>query len=388
MEISHTLASTLDLSRLLHKIVEAACDLTGSDASSIMLLDPQSGELRFEATSNLQAGDLEGLALPLDASIAGWVVTNSLPLLVPDTATDPRWNPLVDEMTAYTTHSVLAVPLVAREQTIGVLEAVNKCDGQFTVDDTTTLQWLSTQAAVAIVNARLFMQSDLVAEMVHELRTPLQALLAASHLLARPELPEAQRHDLVATLQIETTRLSQLTTAFLDMARLESGRAQFTYTQLDLITLIHESLDIIRPQAAARGVRLIAQPSPALHAIESDRDKLKQVLLNLLTNAIKYNIPDGEVTVRAEPAGAYVRVYVDDTGPGIPPEALRRLFEKFYRAPGSDSQAEGTGLGLPIARRIIEALGGELGVQSTLGRGSTFYFTLPPTPRKTQPLAG
>ncbi len=388
MEISHTLVSTLDLAHLLREIVEAACELTESDAASILLLDPQSGELRFEATSNLPPGEVKSLALPLDASIAGWVATNAQPLLVPDTRTDQRWNPAVDELTAYTTRSVLGVPLIAREQTIGVLEAINKRGGAFTPEDISTLQWLAAQAAVAIVNARLFLQSDLIAEMVHELRTPLQALLAGSQLLARPGLPEAQRQEVVATLQSETARLSQLTTDFLDMARLESGRARFTLTQFDLAALIAEALDVIEPQAAQRGVRLLADPAPALPPIESDRAKLKQVLLNLLTNAVKYNHPDGAITVRADQAGGYFRIYVDDTGPGIPPEVLPRLFDKFFRAPASEASAEGTGLGLPIARRIVQALGGELRVQSTVGQGSTFYFTLPPTPRKTQPLSG
>jgi signal transduction histidine kinase len=386
MEISHTLASTLDLAHLLREIVVASCELTDCDASSILLLDPQSGELRFEATSNHLFGEVKSLALPLEASIAGWVVTNAQPLLVPDTATDPRWNPLVDELTAFATRSVLGVPLIAREQTIGVLEAINK-RGRFTPDDTRLLQWLAAQAAIAIVNARLFMQSDLIAEMVHELRTPLQALLAGSQLLARPEVTDDQRQEVVAALQRETARLSQLTTDFLDMARLESGRARFTFTRFHLPALIDEALDLIQPQASQRRLRLIAQPAPALPPIESDRDKLKQVLLNLLTNAVKYNRPGGEVIVRAESASGYFRLYVDDTGPGIQPEALPRLFEKFYRAPASENAAEGTGLGLPIARRIVEALGGELNVQSTPGQGSTFYFILPPTPRKTQPLA-
>jgi signal transduction histidine kinase len=290
-------------------------------------------------------------------------------------------------VTEYTTRSVLGVPLIAREQTIGVLEGINKHTGSFTPDDIITLQWLAAQAAIAIVNARLFLQSDLVAEMVHELRTPLQALLATSHLLVRPELPDSQRQDLLSTLQRETLRLSRLTTDFLDMARLESGRVRFAHTQFDLAELITECLELIRPQADNSGVRLVSQPSPTLPVIESDRDKLKQVLLNLLTNAVKYNRRDGEVIVRADSVGAHFRIYVDDTGPGIPPNVMSRLFDRFYRAPASESTTEGTGLGLPIARRIVEALGGELRVQSTLGRGSTFYFTLPRTTRKTAPLA-
>jgi len=383
MEISHSLTSTLELGRLLRKIVDAARELTDTEASSIMLFDPGTGELRFEATTNLQAADLEGVAVPLQNSIAGWVVTNAQPLVVPNTALDPRWNPTVDEMTAFATRSIIAVPLNARGQTMGALEALNKRTGTFSDSDVTTLQWLAAQAAIAIVNARLFQQSDLVAEMVHELRTPLTALTATSHLLLRPELSEAQRRELTLTMRRETARLAQLTTDFLDMARLESGRVRFIYSKFALPDLLAECRQIVTPEAAERSVTLALEAATDMPPLDCDRDKLKQVILNLLTNAIKYNRPGGEVVLRAEASGPLFRVYVDDTGPGIPRELQGRLFDRFYRAPSSEGTTTGTGLGLTIAKRIVEAMGGEIGVQSTLGRGSTFYFVIPAAPRVT-----
>jgi signal transduction histidine kinase len=386
MEISSVLASTLDLARLLRQILDAARELTEAEAGSILLLEPSTGELRFEATTNLRPNEMAGVMVPLEGSIAGWVVQHNQPLLVPDTRTDPRWDAQVDQMTAFATRSILCVPLVAQEQTVGVLEAVNKRQGTFTADDMQTLQWLAAQAAVAIVNARLFQQSDLVAEMIHELRTPLSSLMAASQLLLRPELSEGQQRDLVEVLERETRRLAQMTTDFLDMARLESGRVQFTLAAFDLAALLEECLGLVQPQADQRGVALTSEVGLGLPPVESDRDKVKQVLLNLLTNAIKYNRENGKVHLRAQGAPGLVRVYVDDTGPGLAPEALKRIFDRFYRSPAHEHSHEGTGLGLPIARRIIEALGGELGVQSTPGQGSTFYFSLPPKPRKTNPL--
>jgi signal transduction histidine kinase len=377
IEISHTIASTLEQGKLLRQIVDAARELTDSEASSILLLDPVSDELRFEATTNLRAVELEGVTVPREGSIAGWIVSHSERLLVPDTRSDERWNPRVDEMTAFSTRSIVGVPLTARNQTIGVLEALNKHSGVFTEDDATTLQWLAAQAAVAIVNARLFQQSDLVAEMVHELRTPLTALMATSHLLLRPELNDAQRRDLVNTMQRETSRLSQLTTDFLDMARLESGRARFRFESFQLADLIAECVGIVRPQAAERGLGVTTHVPVELPPMESDRDKVKQVMLNLLTNAVKYNRPNGSITVEVETGPGHVRISVADTGKGVPVEAATRLFEKFYRAPDSDQYAAGTGLGLPIAKRIVEALGGEIGLVSPGTSGSTFYFELP-----------
>ena len=387
IEISHTLASTLEQAKLLRQIVDVARELTGAEASSILLLDPTSDELRFEATTNMRAVDLEGIVVPREASIAGWIVSNSEPLSVADTRAEPRWNPRVDEMTAFVTRSILGVPLIARDKTIGVLEALNKRNGSFNQDDLTTLQWLAAHAAVAIVNARLFQQSDLVAEMVHELRTPLAALMAAENLLLRPEMTDEQRRELVNTLQRETGRLAQLTTDFLDMARLESGRARFTVERFDLSELIAECLDVLGPQAAERKLELTVEIPPGLPGLHTDRDKLKQVLLNLLTNAVKYNHTHGTVDVRVESAGDRLRISVADTGRGIAPQAMARLFEKFYRAPGSERFADGTGLGLPIAKRIVEALGGEIGARSSGTGGSTFYFDLPMGPLPAEPRA-
>lgn len=381
MDISRTLTSTLELAPLLQRIIHSAAELLDTEAASIMLFDPQSGELRFEATTNLEARDMEGIGVPLEGSIAGWIVKNAQPLVVPDTTLDNRWSNTVDQQTTFVTRSILGVPLFTRDKILGVLEAVNKCGGRFTDEDVSLLQTLAAQAAVAIVNARLFQQSDLISEMVHELRAPLTSLTAISHLLLRPGLPEDKHADLVKTLQRETGRLAQMTTDFLDMARLESGRVRFARENFDLAALLQECLEVVREQATTRGLTLSLQVSP-MPALESDRGKIKQVVLNFLTNAVKYNRDNGTITVTAfvHAGDGIFRVSVADTGRGIPPEAMPHMFEKFYRVPDSESQVSGTGLGLPIAKTIVEALGGEMGVTSTVGTGSTFYFTLPGRP--------
>ncbi len=379
MEVSRTLASTLELGKLLRKIIEAARELTDAEAASIMLFDPSTGELRFEAATNMEEGSVMlGIAIPVEGSIAGWIVTHSEPLFVPDTSKDPRWSQKVDQETSFVTRSILGVPLVTRDKTLGALEALNQRGGAFTSDDVTTLQTLAVQAAVAIVNARLFQQSDQISEMVHELRTPLNSLSASSHLLLRPELPENKRVELVKTMQRETQRLSQMTTEFLDLAKLESGRMRFKKESFDARELIDECVDVVRQQAAARGITLQAHVAPAPQTLDSDRGKLKQVLLNLLTNAIKYNRENGGIIVTTwVTSDNYYSFSVADTGKGIPPDAMAHMFEKFYRVPDTEGTATGTGLGLPIAKKMMEALGGEMGVKSTPGVGSSFYFTLP-----------
>jgi len=377
MEVSRTLASTLDLSKLLRQIIEAAVELTDTESASIMLFDPHSGELRFEATTDEDSASLEGFIIPVEGSIAGWIVTHTEPLVVPDVSRDPRWSQVVDRKTSFVTRSILGVPLVTRDKTVGALEALNKRSGSFTNDDAETLKTLAAQAAVAIVNARLFQQSDQIAEMVHELRTPLTSLMATSHLLLRPELPAAKRIELIKTMQRETARLSQMTTDFLDLARLESGRMRFVHAAVDLPELVNECVEIIRHQAAGRGITIQVHLDPSLPALESDRGKLKQVLLNLLTNAVKYNRENGTITVRVQLKETKWRVSVTDTGRGIPTESMQHMFEKFYRVAQTEDTATGTGLGLPIAKRIVEALGGEMGVESIAEVGSIFHFTLP-----------
>ncbi len=379
MDISRTLVLTLDLPRLLNKIVLAAAELTDTEVASIMLFDPQSGELRFEAATNLSAAALQGIVVPVEGSIAGWIVTHPEPLVVPDATKDPRWSQDVDRRVSFITHSILGVPLVARDKTLGALEAINKRNGTFTAEDITVLQTLAAQASVAIVNVRLFQQSDVISEMVHELRAPLTSLTAASQLLLRPDLPTDKRDQITRTIQSETGRLAQMTTEFLDMARLESGRVRYTIEAFDLAGLIRECVAVIQPQAAARGLRVDLQLPPAPKKLESDRSKVKQVILNLLTNAVKYNRENGVITVRLTPApdGAACTVSVTDTGKGIPPESMSRMFEKFYRVPDTERTVAGTGLGLSIAKKMVEVLGGEMNVRSTYGTGSTFSFSLP-----------
>jgi len=376
MEVSRTLASTLDLTKLLHIIIDAARELTDTEAASIMLFDPQTGELRFEAATNMDPA-LHGLVIPVEGSIAGWIVTHSEPLVVPDTSQDPRWNQKADKATEFVTRSILGVPLVTHDKVLGALEGINKKSDGFSDDDITTLQTLAAQASIAIVNARLFQQSDMISEMVHELRTPLMSLSATTHLLLRPELPDDKRAFLIKTMQNETGRLSQMTTDFLDMAKLESGRMRFAKESFDLPELLAECAEVVRPQAQGRGLTLSLPALPTALTVENDRSKLKQVILNLLTNAVKYNRENGQIIVTLETTGSTCRVNVTDTGKGIPPGAMAHMFEKFYRVPATEKGTPGTGLGLPIAKKMVEGMGGEMGVTSTAGVGSTFYFTLP-----------
>lgn len=383
MEISRQLNSTLDLGALLKRILEAAIELTDTEQASILLVDPSTGELHFEASSNLTRAEMEAIPVPMAGSLAGWVVTHGEPVLVADVRSDSRWFARVEKTTKFLTHNLLAVPMSLQNKPIGVVETINKRGDQlWTDDDVNTLSALANQAAIAIQNARLFQQSDFIAEMVHELRTPLAALKASTALLLRPTLPEGMRDEIIQTMQSETERLAALTTDFLDLARLESGRSRIESEIFDLYDLVQESVGLVAPRATERDVR-IELYGGRCH-VNADRNKTKQVVLNLLTNAIKYNVEHGTITCAVEtrrdlencPAGCAL-VSVQDTGHGISQEDQKHVFDKFYRVAATANQATGTGLGLSIARRIVEAHGGEMWLTSELGVGTTFYFTLP-----------
>jgi signal transduction histidine kinase len=379
MEISRQLNSTLDLGVLLNRILTAATELTDTEQASILLIDPPTGELRFEAASNLTRAEMEAIPVPMGSSLAGWVATHGEPVLVEDVRSDSRWFPGVDKTTEVLTRNLLAVPMNLQNKTIGVVEAINKRHDQpWTQDDVNTLAALANQAAIAVQNARLFQQSDFIAEMVHELRTPLAALKAGATLLQRPNIDDPLRQEIVSTIHQETERLSALTTDFLDLARLESGRTRLHIVVFDALELMEESANIVAHRAAERAIRI--EVAGEHYNAEADRDKIKQVLLNLLTNAIKYNMEHGAIYCTVEIGScdrSCLLVKVRDTGYGISEEDQERIFEKFFRVASTADDTPGTGLGLSIAKRIVEAHGCEMRLESQLGVGTTFYFTLP-----------
>ena len=269
-EISRNLASTVDLNILLDRITEAAAHVSGAEAASILLYDENQGELYFESATNLDEPLMRGLIVPVDDSIAGWIVTNGQPIIIDDAQSDPRHFSQVGEATNVTTNSLLGVPLIAKDKVIGALEAINKLSGKFTEDDQEILMDLGSQAAVAIENARLFQQSDLIAEMVHELRTPLASLRTASHLLLRKDVKEDQLRKVVEIIDNETTRLIDMTTSFLDLARLESGRIPFTAELFDPGDLLQECVGLMQNKAGEKNLRLNLYVPEELPEIKGD----------------------------------------------------------------------------------------------------------------------
>ncbi len=379
IEISSALNSTLNLRPLLHSIVLAAQELTNTEACSILLVDRKSGQLYFEEATNLPG--VHSIVVPMEGSVAGWVVKNSKPLVVPDAHNDPRFDfsGKADKLSSFTTRSILAVPMITRGTVIGVLEAINKRgDGNiFTEEDVELLTVLGNQAAIAVQNALLFHQSDLIAEIVHEMRTPLNSIIAYADLMQRPAISREQCAQFAEIIRSEAERISEMANNFLDLARLQSGRASLARDPVDLNTVIQLSVNVIKAQADEKGIIISLDMPERVPPVIGDAQRLHQALLNLLSNAVKYSPQGSQITVRARHEKNQLSVSVSDNGPGIPPEALPNIFERFYRVPGTERHITGTGLGLTITQQIIEAHGGEITVESELGKGTTFAFTLP-----------
>ncbi len=221
-------------------------------------------------------------------------------------------------------------------------------------------------------------KSEFLSRMSHELRTPLNAILGFAQLLEMDSLSEEQskyvRHILTAG-----RHLFDLINEVLDIARIEAGRLSISLEPVSAGELVRESLDLVAPLAVEKAVNLHVKVTEAFERfVMADRQRLRQVLLNLLSNAIKYNRIGGEVDLAAElVSDRRLRIVVDDTGPGIAPDKMERLFTPFERLGAEETAVEGAGLGLAVSRRLMEAMIGRIGVESRLGKGSSFWVELP-----------
>lgn len=381
LAISQDLTSTLDLCTLLDVIVNAARDLTRTEATSILLLDNKTGDLYFEAVTGSKSEEIKRIVVPPD-SLAGWVAREGRAQIINDVSRDQRFSPKSDASTGFHTRAMIAVPLKVKDRTIGVLEAINRLDNSpFVEEDVELMLTLGAQAAVAITNAELFQQSDLISEMVHELRTPLTSIVAYSELMLRREIPPAQARSFVETINQEALSLSNMTNAFLELSRLQSGRIRMEMVNFNLADLVREVMQLLHPQTDERGLTLSATLPDQDAFVTADRDRIRQVLVNLTSNAIKYNRDAGTVNILVEPLTVqYLRLSVSDTGRGIPEQDQSRIFEKFFRVADSEGYATGTGLGLSIVKQIIEAHGSAIEVQSQVDVGTTFSFVLKAAP--------
>ncbi len=377
INISCDLASELDLNILLSKIVLAASEISDAEEASILMYDPNKKTLYFQAATNLDSQLKRGTVVPLDESIAGWIITHQKAVIVDNPQKDKRHFGQIGKITNIECSSLLGIPLMSKGNIIGVLEVINKKGGNFTKEDRDVLLALGAQATVAIENSRLFLQSDLIGEFVHEIRTPLSALNAAAHLLKSNRVHEDQKRKMIDILEAEIEALADMSSSFLDLARLESGRKQYNVNEFDIRDLLIECHEIVINEAHKLNILFILDLPDTLPRIRGDRKQLKQAIFNLLNNAVKFNKVEGEIILKAKEGQDHIVIIISDTGLGIPKDEQSKIFEKFYRVRSHRDQVPGTGLGLSVVKQIIHGHGGEINFTSKVNVGTTFTITLP-----------
>ena len=283
--------------------------------------------------------------------------------------------------------SYVAVPLLSGGHLVGELDLFMSMSGRRYDDDTIALaEELGRRAALAVENARLFNEAQqatrardqMLGVVAHDLRNPLSTMLMASSMLAETLDAAAPAQKQVAMVQRAGERMNRLIQDLLDVKRMESGNLAVERAPVSPCALLSEGAESLRPIASAAGVTLTLEVPAELPAVPADRHRVHQVLSNLVGNAIKFTPRGGSIVVRGEDAPGEILVAVEDSGAGIPAEQLPHIFNQFWQ--GARTDRRGIGLGLAIAKWIVEAHAGRIWVESTLGAGSTFYFTLPKSP--------
>lgn len=499
LEVGRLLSSKLELSELLPVVLDLAARAAKAESASLLLVDPATRELYFDVALGLDP-ELQTIRLKMGQGIAGWVAQENKPLIINDVSQDPRWDRGMDQKSGFKTRSIMALPLVLKGKVIGVIEVINRIGADFSFDDLNTLEAFSSQAAVAVENARLFtslaeekqkleavfsemkdgavltdeqgeillineagreyldfpspslreklanfslepswenllkgasgprafdwirkepkklilegslvrfaeeekkllwifrdvtlerqearLKRSFLSLISHKLKTPLVSITGYSQLLVEEvQKPrEAQNHAFMAnslgTVYSQGQRLSGLVRRlldFIDLQELEDVRSK--PEAFDLDQAVEESLKSLQPFLERSKSKVEKDPSLNVRVLGNSA-LVRQVLGNLIENAVKFN-PKQERKVRifCSLSGGEVEVQVQDNGPGIPPEDQKRLFQTFHQVDEFfTGQVEGWGLGLAYVKKAVELCGGKVGLQSRIGEGSVFSFTLP-----------
>ncbi len=397
VKIGQILNSTLSLEPLLQIIIQSATELTNTEVCSIMLIDKNTGELRFAEATGGVSQVLKKVSVPLNNSIGGWVIRHNRPLLIRNAKDDPRWHRGVDETTDFETRSILGVPLKVRNKVIGVLEVVNKKgEEDFNEDDVQIATTLSANAATAIANARLLdelqqayrslaeldrIKGDFVSVASHELRTPLAVILGYATFLRDNVTGQASEQ-----LEIVLSSAMRLRSLIDDMVNLRHIQTDDVQLERSIFSFRQLVLDVTREfSELITGKRQILTtkftPDNTSLNIEADRQKIYLMLANLVSNAVKFTGEGGRIHINVELKEHKYWINVIDTGIGIPKTHYERVFDQFYQMePSLTRKYQGMGIGLSIAKGMVEVHKGRIWVESVVGKGSNFAVVLPTAP--------
>jgi signal transduction histidine kinase len=395
-DVSQAVNSTLDLETVLTTIVGRAVQLSRTDAGAIYVFDETRQEFKLRATYGMSEDMIVAITdrrIGTGDAHIGPAAVERRPIQVPDIQNEPS-SPVNDINLREGYRAVLIIPLLRPDHIVGALVVRRKSPGEFPQSTIDLLETFADQSVVAIQNARLFSEieekgkqlavasqhkSQFLANMSHELRTPLNAILGYTELILDGIYGEAPEKAQAVLKRVESNgrHLLGLINDVLDLSKIEAGQLTLTLTDYSMKDVLYNVFSAVEPLANDKKLGFKVEAQPDMPKGHGDERRLTQVVLNLVGNAIKFS-DAGAVIIKASSTNGSFTVAVQDNGPGISTADQGKIFEEFQQADNSATKKKGgTGLGLSISRRIVELHGGKLWVESELGKGSVFSFTLP-----------
>jgi len=392
-EVTRNLSASMELETYLQSILSAAAELTESETASIMEFNEATQQFYFKFVPWFHREAVVNARVPLEGSIAGWIYSNIKPAILDDARKDERHYGRIDELTGFSTRSLLGVPVMLHGKPIGVFEVFNKAGGaNYTEEDVLVLETLASLASTAMQNGLLESNADasreearqlerlkneFIAITSHELRTPLGLILGHSTFLR--ELVGPEHHEQVDAIIRNASRLKDIIESLSNVDNYQTGGASLRSRKASVARIIDDVISSFREMAAQKGITLKSELPPNDHLLaDVDASKLSIVLGNLVKNAVTFSNEDGHVTVQGEMQDGYIKVTVRDNGVGVPSKDLSLIFERFYQVESHLTRKHGgMGLGLSVAKAMIELHGGRIWADSVEGAGSTFTFLLP-----------
>ncbi|MCE9644394.1 MAG: GAF domain-containing protein [Chloroflexi bacterium] len=393
LELSRNLSAVADIDVFMMSILSAAVELTGSESTAILEYDETKLDFYYKYVPWFQSESIKGARVPLNDSSAGWVFLQVKPLVIQDVTNDPKYYSKNDELPDFKTSSLLAVPLVLHEKAFGVFEVFNKAAGEaYSAEDVRVMESLASLAAIAMQNDLLArtvqtsrtesreldrLKSEFIAITSHELRTPLGLILGHATFLR--ELISEEFHEQVDVIIRGASRLKEIIENLSSVDNYQTGGSTLRSRKVSMARIIEDVSASFRDVAGNKGVAIKIEIDPSQDLwLDVDGNKIAIVLSNLVKNAITFTDNGGNVTIRAERQPDFIKVSIQDNGLGIPARDLAHVFDRFYQVESHLTRRHGgMGLGLSVAKAMIEMHGGRIWAESMEGMGSTFIFLLP-----------
>ena len=401
LEVTSNLSTVVDLEAYLQSILSAATELTDSETASLMEYDDAVQEFFFRYVPWFHRDSLKDARVPLNGSAAGWAFLHIKPLVINDVRNDTRHFSKIDELVGFVTRSILVVPLVLHGRPIGAFEVFNKAgDALYTEEDILLMETLASLATIAMQNNMLEnsaqssqdeardldrLKNEFIAITSHELRTPLGLILG--HATFLHELVGGDYQEQVDAIIRNASKLKEIIESLSRVDNYQTGGASLRSRRVSVTRVIEDVSASFRDIAIQKGVALKVEVDRSQDLlVVADASKIAIVLSNLVKNAITFTNDGGHITIRGSLESEFVKVVVEDDGVGIPIKDLPHIFERFYQVESHLTRRHGgMGLGLSVAKVMIEMHGGRIWVESMEGMGSTFTFLLPLDPKRNEP---